>query len=165
MFSLSTRNRYPAVFVLSLAILIYGIHIAVPPSKQADAYLPAVAAAAGLVYFLYTKHLSESKLFIDLFKQFNERYDSLNEDLNRIASDSATQLLPTKDRQVLVDYFNLCAEENLYYRAGYIDESVWNSWKNGMKYFASVDRIKELWLDELRQNSYYGFNLKHILSY
>src|SRR5436190_2837771 len=31
-----------------------------------------------------------------------------------------------------IDYFNLCAEEFLFQRLGYIYDEVWTSWRNGM---------------------------------
>jgi hypothetical protein len=57
----------------------------------------------------------------------------------------------------IVDYFNLCAEEWLFWRAGYIYDPVWVAWENGMKQFAKDPRVKELWLRERATNSYYGF--------
>jgi hypothetical protein len=64
-----------------------------------------------------------------------------------------------EDRQVLMDYFNLCAEEYLYFNAGYIDTSVWKSWMRGMKAYAAVPAIRGLWEKELQSGSYYGFSL------
>ena len=51
--------------------------------------------------------MAETKLFHDLFVNFNTRYDGMNEALAEIAK----QQLPLSDQQrnVVVDYFNLCA--------------------------------------------------------
>jgi hypothetical protein len=158
-FSLARRSRYPTIFLVTVAALATGIQLIVPTVKQAEAYLPAVAAAAGFAYFLYNQHLQETRLFTELFKQFNAKYDSLNERLNSIAMDSQATVLSSEDRQVLFDYFNLCAEEYLYYKTGYIDIEVWKSWCNGMRQFATARHIRDLWESELANGSYYEFKL------
>lgn len=159
-FSLAKRSRYPLIFLVAVAALVTGIHLLVPAAKQAEAYLPAVAAAAGFAYFLYSQHLQETRLFTELFRQFNAKYDALNEALNKIANDKDVTVLPPSDRQVLFDYFNLCAEEYLYFKTGYIDEEVWKSWVNGMSYFAEIRHIRDLWKEELANGSYYGLRLE-----
>ena len=158
-FSLGKKSRYPAIFLGVAAALITGILLFIPPPKQPELFLPAVAAAAGFAYFLYSQHLQETKLFSELFRQFNSMYDELNEDLNRIAAASDVTMLGLKDKQVLFDYFNLCAEEYLYFKSGFIDPEVWNAWVNGMQYFVAVQHIRNLWGAELAGGSYYGFTL------
>jgi len=70
--------------------------------------------------------------------------------------------LRPEDVNVLYDYFNLCAEEYLYYKSGYIDSNVWESWTQGMKIFTNDDEIKRLWVHEIQSGSYYGFSLDKI---
>jgi hypothetical protein len=118
-----------------------------------------LGAAGGLTTFLLTQHLQETRLFTELFQRFNARYDELNERLNAVAE---TGDISSENRQLLMDYFNLCAEEYLYFSAGYIDESVWQSWARGMKFYAEVPLIRRLWEEELRSGSYYGFSLSHL---
>jgi hypothetical protein len=120
--------------------------------------ISALGAAGGLTTFLYTQHLQETRLFTELFQQFNARYNALNNRLNLIAAGQSREL-SREDRQVLMDYFNLCAEEYLYYRAGYIDPSVWKSWTRGMTAYSDIPSIRELWDEELHSESYYGFSL------
>jgi hypothetical protein len=162
-FSLGKRSRYPVIFLVTVAALFMGIVLFVPANKQPDLYVPAVAAAASFAYFLYSQHLQETRLFFDLFRQFNERYDSLNEDLNRIFNESNSAFLTAQDRQILFDYFNLCGEEFLYYDSGFIDPKVWGSWRNGMQHFAKAPHIQELWREELSNGSYYGFKIEAIM--
>ena len=97
-------------------------------------------------------------MFTELFQHFNKRYDDLNERLNIIAGMSTSEIAQ-QDRQVLMDYFNLCAEEYLYFNAGYIDAAVWRSWTRGMEIYAAIPAIRQLWEEELRTGSYYGFSL------
>ncbi|MFP5444018.1 MAG: hypothetical protein ACLGIY_10515 [Betaproteobacteria bacterium] len=158
-FALGKRSRYPAIFLVTVAGLATGILLIAPPAKQAEFFLPAVAAAAGFAYFLYSQHLQETRLFTELFRQFNAKYDSLNERLNEIAAGDAVSMLALADKQVLFDYFNLCAEEYLYYKTGFIDEEVWASWLRGMGACAKVEHIRSLWQAELEAGSYYGFTL------
>lgn len=161
-FSLGKRSQYPVIFLIAAAALLTGVLLVVPPPKQTDFFLPAVAGAAGFAYFLYTQHLQETRLFADLFRQFNERYDKLNDRLNRIAIQGNVAILNVDEKQVLFDYFNLCGEEYLYFKTGFIDSEVWRSWGNGMRFFASVPHIRDLWISELEGDSYYGFTLECI---
>lgn len=66
-------------------------------------------------------------------------------------------VMTDEDTLLLYDYFNLCAEEYFYYKSGYIDIDVWQSWVEGMKYYASNPEIRRIWLSELQSGSYYGF--------
>lgn len=120
-----------------------------------ESRIPLIAAFVSLVFFIQKHKLDELHLFSELFKEFNKRYDMLNGKLNQIISRNDD--LSSEDKDVLFDYFNLCGEEYLYYNEGYILPSVWKAWKNGMKIFFSDKRIKKLWNDEDRTDSYYGF--------
>jgi len=121
-----------------------------------------VGALAAFVYFLYQQHLGETKLFKELFVEFNDRYNKLNDDLNRIRAAPESEELEAGDKKILLDYFNLCAEEFLFHEADFIDEKVWQSWLRGMAYYARHSRILALWREEVTQESYYGFRLKDV---
>lgn len=158
------RNRpwYPWLFP---ALSIGGLLIVwtwASPDHRLEYSLSVLGLAAGLVGFLYAKHREDTRLFMELFQSFNSRYDTLNDDLNRIADSTSPEPLGPDDRNRLFDYFNLCAEEYLFYSAGYIDEQVWKAWTRGMAHFAADERIRHLWEEELRQESYYGFTLKEL---
>ena len=111
------------------------------------------------IFFVQKQKLEESRLFKELFEEFNERYDKLNEELNRIINREAKQSLTSDEKNTLYDYFNLCGEEYLFYKQGYILPEVWESWVNGMRIFFKDNRVREIWEEELRTNSYYGFKL------
>lgn len=123
----------------------------------------SVAAIAGailsLLYFLQKQRLEEVRLFRDLFKEFNERYDAMNDRLARIRDVNEGAFTP-EESQLLIDYFNLCGEEYLYFSKGYIPPSVWEAWFLGMKQTISCPRINELWRSECEEGSYYGLPLK-----
>jgi len=40
-----------------------------------------------------------------------------------------------RGRELLFSYFNLCAEEYFFHKAGYVDQDVWKSWYRGMSVF------------------------------
>lgn len=136
--------------------------------------LDQLAAGLGLllpfVYFVQKQKLEELHLFRDLFSGFNERYDDLNEKLNRIlrtaksTGEEAPQLTET-EKETLIDYFNLCSEEFLYYRRGYVYPEVWGAWLNGMLVFYSDERIRPFWDRELKTGSYYDLGDELVAAY
>jgi hypothetical protein len=149
-------------FTFVVAILVVGALLFAASSLgilRTELLTPILGLVVGFFYFYTSQHLHETKLFHELFREFNRRYDELNEGLNRIARDTSVTLTE-QDCQTLFDYFNLCAEEYLYFKNGFIEQSVWDSWLNGMRHFAEVEKIRRLWESEARQNSYYGFDLK-----
>ena len=158
-FRLGRRQSYPWWFVGLIAVA-GAVFYCLPAAKQTpELLLSLLGSIAAFFHFLYAQHNTNTERFVGLFKEFNARYDALNDDLNRIRELPADALKEPKDQQRLFDYFNLCAEEYLYFKAGYIDEDVWSSWLSGMGYFAANDAIRAIWGRELQQGSYYGFNL------
>lgn len=158
-FRLGKRNRYPWVFLALTALTNAGIYFFLPEAKALELYLPATGGIASFVYFLYSQHNQNTQLFVTLFKEFNARYDQLNEKLNAIVDGTSSELSP-EERKVLFDYFNLCAEEYLFYKAGYIDQDVWRAWLAGMRCFARNANIHCFWASDLETGSYYGFTIR-----
>ena len=118
-------------------------------------------------YFLQKQKLEELKLFKELFKEFNERYERLNKTLDQIEQETKDQIeqfeltaFSNKNHKSLIDYFNLCGEQNFYYTRGYIDPSAWNFWRKGMEKRMSDRRIKRLWDEEKKEGSYYDLDLE-----
>jgi len=107
------------------------------------------------LYFVQKQKLEETRLFANLFQSFNERYDEMNGDLNEIVGKSEGELAPD-EKTLLYDYFNLCAEEYLFYKRGYVPHEVWKSWQQGMRYYMRDPLIRKVWeADESRQGSSY----------
>lgn len=164
-FHLRAKLTFPLLFLAGcVAILV--------PSFLLGAPLPTgttlLAMVGGLTGFFYAQHAQELQIFRVLFREFNSRYDVLNERLNEIRDrPHGEPLKPEKagnnksDTDVLYDYFNLCAEEYMYADAGYIDSRIWIAWKSGMAYFAADPEIRTLWKHEMetQKESYYGFSL------
>lgn len=119
-----------------------------------------VAAVLGFCYFVQQQKLAETSLFKDLFTEFNRRYDTLNDRLAQIAAPGA-QMDPA-DRQTMVDYFNLCAEEYLFFSEGYIHRAAWRSWCAGMLWYFDREPFRSVWSEENATNSYYGLSVDAI---
>jgi hypothetical protein len=116
----------------------------------------AIAGTLGFYYFVQQQKLSETELFHNLFTAFNARYDQMNDQLAEIA-DRASD--PTAvDRNLIVDYFNLCAEEYLFYNEGYIHRDVWRSWCRGMLWYLRRHPFRDIWHDEVKSESFYGLS-------
>jgi hypothetical protein len=124
--------------------------------------LPTVATVVGAIlsvaYFIQKQKLEEMRLFRELFKECNARYDAMNDDLASIAEMGEAEL-SRKDRLRVVDYLNLCGEEYLYFKRGYIEPSVWQAWNNGMKAIVAAPPIQRVWQVEKRTGSYYDLPL------
>jgi len=153
---LHNKRWYPIIFLVGAAT-VAATWFRFVPEHRPELLLSSIVAVAGFTYFFYRQHIDETKLFKELFVDFNARYGEMNERLNGILSGPFEGDLSDAEREVLFSYFNLCAEEYFFYRAGYIDQNVWNSWRRGMKVFFSHPRVRSLWERDCRADSYYGF--------
>lgn len=159
-FNLQKRSSYPWWFGAAVIATFICFYILLPEHSQSPQLLLSILGSiAAFFHFLYSQHNTNTERFIVLFNDFNSRYDKLNDDLNRIAKDSEDSELSAKDIQILYDYFNLCAEEYLFFKAGYIDKNVWEAWSAGIKYFLCSPRIASIWKEEIERGSYYKFSL------
>lgn len=171
-FKLIRRRYYPAIFALLGIILgacVWGCRAVgwIDDAHLFEASISALGIAAGFTHFLYSSYMEQTKLFHELAREFNDRYDKLNEHLNDMRDQKEIPSGPSEKRTKaighLFDYFNLCAEEFLYFQAGHIDPNVWIAWCVGMKDFADVEEIAKLWRKELKRPSYYGFDLDKVI--
>jgi len=156
------RKYYWLIMLLTLVGAGVGIYHS--PRIREDIILAiTVVGSVFSFFFVVQKQASEDiQLFKELFVDFNKRYDRLNEKLNRIASKKPETLLTDSETDTLFDYFNLCGEEFLYYKQGFILPDVWKAWCNGMYFFIQNPRILPLWMEEEKSASYYGLTLKII---
>lgn len=121
-------------------------------------FATVMGSLLSVAYFLQKQKLEEMRLFRELFKECNARYDAMNEALAAIVKKGDTEL-SSEERLKVVDYLNLCGEEYLYFRRGYIEPSVWQAWHNGMQIIVAAPPIKRVWLDEKSSGSYYDLPL------
>lgn len=122
----------------------------------------SLAILGSLISFIFVvqkQTIDEAKLFKDIFIEFNKRYDRLNAKLNEIKREENRPLYEIEGAvDTLFDYFNLCAEEYLFYKRGYVYPEIWSSWVKGMRIYFGDDRVWKLWLEEQKTESYYGFD-------
>ena len=154
--TLHNRRWYPLIFLTGCTTVV-ATWLRFAAGHRPELLASAIGGVAGFTYFLYRQHLDETKLFKELFAEFNHRYDALNDPLNAILFGSREGELSADERARLFSYFNLCAEEYFFYKAGYIDRRVWQSWCRGMEVFFKHPRIQALWEQDRTANSYYGF--------
>ena len=83
-------------------------------------FVTVMGSLLSVAYFLQKQKLEEMRLFRELFKECNGRYDAMNEALASIANKGDVEL-SSEERLKVVDYLNLCGEEYLYFRRGYIE--------------------------------------------
>ena len=112
------------------------------------------------IFIVQRQQHEELRTFNELFKEFNSRYDAVNERLNALVEKDVSQALDDGEIDLLNDYFNLCGEEYLYYRRGFIFHEVWMAWANGIIYFLGHPRIWPRWNSEEASASYYGLSIK-----
>ena len=111
MMVLKLRNRrlYP-LFFLVLFVTVIIAWTTIPAIHTTEFLVSSLGGVAGLAYFLYRQHLDETKLFKELFTDFNRRFGDLNEDLHAILSARPGHSLSDQEKQRLFSYFTLCAE-------------------------------------------------------
>lgn len=154
--TLHNRTKYPYFFLIIIAAVI-AAWLRFARRQPPELLVSILLGIASAAYFMYRQHVDETRLFKELFAEFNLRYDALSDDLNKILFGPSEGLLSAEERERLFSYFNLCAEEYFFFEAGYIDRLVWESWYRGMKTFFEHPRIHALWEQDCKADSYYGF--------
>jgi hypothetical protein len=149
--------------LLALVALVVGLSLTFTFARaQAPALSGAVVAGVlGFCYFIQQQALAETLLFRDLFTAFNARYDGMNERLARIRGGG---VLGRDEKDLLIDYLNLCAEEYLFYQRGYILPEVWRTWCRGAQQYLEIAAISDVITEELASDAYYGLSLSVLRS-
>ena len=148
--------RYHLLFAL-FVFAILALMVSAMQGFRGEYLVTGSIGIALFVYFVQKQKLEELKIFKSLFKEFNDRFEMLNGDLNRILSTGGSKSIVKSDRNILDDYFNLCSEEYFYYTEGYIPPQVWKTWRNGMTAFFGNEKVRKVWDDEKKVDAYYGF--------
>lgn len=146
------------IILLLVAVIVWFVR----SSKTREDISLLITLVGGLVsffYFIQKQKIKELLLFKQLFTEFNSRYDKLNESLNKIVAEDSSKPLSPDEKDTLNDYFNLCGEEFLFYKRGFIYEEVWKAWHNGMSYYVASKRIGDRWKEEKKTDSYYGLEM------
>lgn len=126
-------------------------------NESMSVIVPYTGAFISGIYFIQKQKLEKIKLFREIFKECNYRYAEMNDKLSLIAK--LERPLDNEENSVVIDYLNLCGEEYLYFKLGYVDEAVWQAWFNGMKNIISASNINKIWMSEKKTSSYYDLPL------
>lgn len=130
-------------------------------SEMDDKLLLGLLGTVATLYFGSIKNRIENdKLFKELFQGFNEKYDSrFNDLINELKNDKARVLEPF-EKNLIIDYLNLCSEEFLWRSKNRIPSKVWNAWKAGIKENLKIKQVEEIYFEETDTKngkvSYYG---------
>ncbi len=147
---------------IAIIVTIFAIEVILKydPTKRGSLIATTVGTAVTFCFLVQKQKLDELELFNDLFTTFNKRYNDMNGELEeiRVGKEKGDAEL----NKALVNYFNLCAEEYLFFREGYIHLEVWQSWCRGMLHYLQTDRIRSAWDKEVISASYYGLTLPAI---
>jgi len=144
-----------AVIVVAIAVVLKS-----GATDRGGLIATTVGTALTFCYFVQKQKLDELRLFNELFTNFNRRYDAMNTKLEHIHA--GMEMTDAELKIILSDYFNLCAEEFLFAKEGYVHAEVWQSWCRGMLYYLGSDRIRRTWDLEMISESYYGLTMGEI---
>lgn len=154
------HDHYVALGVLFFLMCVITASVLYSVGANWQVFLSVFGGLFTFIFFVQKHQLDEAKFVNELIIKFNQRYDALNNDLNDLFQlNKSISEFSSSDRNLLFDYFNLCGEEYLFFKKGYIYPEVWESWVAGMKQFHEQAGIQEFWETELRLGSYYKLDV------
>lgn len=119
-------------------------------------------------HFEQTAKIENDRLMKELFTEFNQRYDRINNKLDKIASLSKEEWIELKAKKkdkytgVVIDFFNICAEEYHWHSEGRINGNIWASWHKGMNdIYNKSEVIQNLWDEECKNEGFKSYYISH----
>ena len=129
-------------------------------SERIEILAATIATGISLTIALMQSRIQDDRMFQELFTDFNKKYDTeFRNQLDDIVEkhENNTDKISNDDEELIIRYFNLCAEEYLWRRKYRIPDEVWKAWENGMIYYFNVPIINSTLLEQKKQfDSYYG---------
>jgi hypothetical protein len=153
-------ENYDWMTTTALVIAVWSCFTWVEAKDRYTLIATVTGAALGIFYFFQKQMLDESQLFEKLFTGFNERYGKIQPKLGRIHSGHLKD--PEELEAVLNEYFNLCAEEYLFYVEGRIHPRTWQAWCHGMLLQLRNPVIGGHWVKLVKPESHYGITREEI---
>lgn len=132
------------------------------------AFLGIIGVVITLIFSISNKKLNNQKMEKELFTEFNKRYDELNDSLSMledsITIDDLKKTLSKVENKtlynVVIDYFNLCAEQYYWKNKKRISKEIWEAWHAGMMYYYNTyPVVRELWKEEIKGDGYKSYYL------
>lgn len=138
------------------------------PSASATIFATIFAT---IIAFLFQKgnlDLSREKMEKELFKEFNEKYDKLNDSLEMLNDEMTIEDLKLAKSKienktlhnVVIDYFNLSAEQYYWKQKERISDEIWVAWNKGMLEYYKFPVVQQLWKKETIEDNYKSYYLK-----
>lgn len=162
------RFLYRNITPISLYLGVIIVTIVIPVLIKGN-FISSQLAFIALSTTLFLGYLNyqhtQDRLFKDLFKEFNERYNTFSDHYQSLevkySIDAKLTDIDDEDIKKVISYLNLCAEEYFWFDKGRIDIGAWDSWKSGMETWARLPVVKVVFEDEVANwtTAYYkGFN-------
>ncbi|MEN2399297.1 hypothetical protein GKZ90_0005885 [Flavobacterium sp. MC2016-06] len=153
-------KKYSDLYIILLTGLS-GFLVFIFLNRKLELLIAILGFGISIAFSLRQSRIENDKMFKELFIMYNDKYDTkFNKCLNQIddeVSKNPEYKLTEKQKPLVIDYLNLCAEEYLWHTKGRIDIIAWNSWERGMKYYLNISAIKLHIQNEKKQiDSYYG---------
>jgi hypothetical protein len=157
-----SRNLIPILlYTAGIAVALFIIPILI--KKDYIATQIAVIALSTTLFLGYLNYQhTQDRLFKDLFKEFNERYNALSDQFQHLENDYPPEVklseVDKKDLKLIINYLNLCAEEYFWFDRGRLDYGAWESWKSGMSTWAKLPVVRVVFEDEVAtwKTAYYS---------
>lgn len=115
-------------------------------------------------HFKQTEKIEDHRMMKELFTEFNIRYDKINNRLDKISRASLKKWDEYDDKKksryegVIIDFFNICAEEYFWHSEGRINGGIWASWHKGMNdIYSRSEIIQNLWEEECKNDGYKSY--------
>lgn len=156
-----------SIYIISLVVFI------IISEEKANTKIFEISISFTLIIFTFVQfEIQHKKNEIETFREYNNRYDKLNDDLNFLIDQTKIKAFEEEQNKhgnkktakgLIIDYLVLCSEEYYWRRQGYISKGLWINWQRGIEEkftdFKKVDGVYEIisYEDEKNKNSYYGF--------
>lgn len=160
--SLAKPMKYIIKYIVDIAAAaLFIATISTYASQHLDdkTFLAILGSIAALYFGIIKYRIENDKMFKELFESFNKKYDeTFNDLLNEIKNSQRALNLDEKNK--IIDYLNLSAEEYLWYSKNRIPSRVWKAWKAGITDNLKIEQVNEIFKKETSSSngrlSYYG---------
>lgn len=142
--------------------MLFAVYILLYKEKIEGQIFAVIFASIVTAYYAFLKQKIENdRMFKDLFDSFNDKYNGTTNDIfNELRRNPEKKIedICKNGENIVIDYFNLCAEEYLWYSKGRIPEKVWKAWKFGINQNLKLEQVKVIYKKEIdnSEESFYG---------
>jgi hypothetical protein len=158
--------------VLTIYIISLSVFFCLSDGCVENKIFEFTTSFAIIIFSFVQFEIQHKKTEIETFREYNNRYDKLNDDLNFLIDQTNTKNIEVEQTKhgnkktakgLIIDYLVLCSEEFYWRRQGYITTELWENWQRGMEDkfndYKNVGGVYDIIRDEVENynKSYYGF--------